>query len=369
MPSQFIHIEGIGLSASSRHPSWHTVEGVLAEAARAPGAKGHIVKPRPPHLLHGVEPLLVEPKVRAVAAEAVDAKGRRIRRDAVVMYALVASYPVPTKSVSGEALKDYLAWRTATLDWLKAMFGNHLASVVEHLDETHPHLHAVVVPGLDDNGRIDHRLHPGYAAREAARRIGSDHKQAERAYRTGMRGFQDDYATAVSARFGHERVGPRRRRLRRDALLARQGAVMVTTALSALTRGLIAQVPAPDPDTPLRPDVMKLRKLHEACAELSTQLQAGRPPDLNTLMAVIEDIDGRATAGTGASQQESWAADSWEDLNNDVGPNDCETSVDPEDDIDPEADPDWDMDPVEPGEDDPERGFPDEPTPDEDTSW
>ena len=369
MPSQFIHMDGIGLSASSRHPSWHTVEGVLAEAARAPGAKGHIVKPQPPHLLHGVEPLLVEPKVRAVAAEAVDAMGRRIRRDAVVMYALVASYPVPTTSVSGEALQDYEAWRTATLDWLKAMFGNHLASVVEHLDETHPHLHAFVVPGLDNDRRIDHRLHPGYAAREAARRTGSDHKQAERAYRTGMRGFQDDYATAVSARFGHERVGPRRRRLRRDALLARQGAVMVTTALSELTRRLMAHLPAPDPDTSLRPDVMKLHKLHEACAELSTQLQAGRPPDLDALMALIEDIDGRATTGTGASQQESWAADSWEDPNRDIEPPDCESEVDPDDDIDPEAGPDWDVDLVDPGEDDPEPDFPDEPAPDEDTSW
>lgn len=369
MPSQFIHIDGIGLSASSRHPNWHTVEGVLAEAARAPGAKGHIVKPRPPHLLHGVAPLLVEPKVRTVAAEAVDAKGRRIRRDAVVMYALVASYPVPTKSVAGEAWNDYEAWRTATLDWLKAMFGNHLASVVEHLDETHPHLHAFVVPGLDDDRRIDHRLHPGYAAREAARRIGSDHKQAERAFRAGLRGFQDSYATAVSVRFGHERVGPRRRRLRRDALLARQGAVMVTTALSELTRGLISQLPTPDPETPLRPEVMTLHKLREACAELSTQLQAGRPPDLDALMALIEDIEARATTGTGASQQETWEADSWEDLNNDIGPADCETEADPDDDIDPDADPEWDMDPADPGEDDPEQDFPGEPTPDEDTSW
>ena len=209
----------------------------------------------------------------------------------------------------------------------------------------------------------------GCVAREAARRIGSDHKQAERAYRTGMRGFQDDYATAVSARFGHERVGPRRRRLRRDALLARQGAVMVTTALSELTRGLMAHLPVPDPDTPLRPDVMNLHKLPEACAELSAQLQAGRPPDLDALMALIEDIDGRATTGTGASQQESWAADSWEDPNRDIEPPDCESEVDPDDDIDPEAGPDWDVDLVDPGEDDPEPDFPDEPAPDEDTSW
>src|SRR5690606_20238539 len=124
-------------------------------------------------------------------------------------------------------------------------------------------------PGLDENGRIDHGLHPGYAARNAARRKGVDHKGAERAYRAGMREFQDNYAKTVSATFGHARLGPRRRRLRRDAVLARRAAALVSAAMADVARGMACRQLVSNRAAQAGFDTTQLQKLSEACSSLS----------------------------------------------------------------------------------------------------
>lgn len=48
------------------------------------------------------------------------------------------------------------AWAVTTRDWIKSQYGDRLVSLHLHLDESTPHLHAVVVP-ITDDGRLSAR--------------------------------------------------------------------------------------------------------------------------------------------------------------------------------------------------------------------
>lgn len=322
MASQFLHLSGVGLTASHRHPAWHNVGDILAEAARAPGSTGHITRPRMPLLLHGLPPQEIEASVRTLADQAVDAKGRRIRRDAIVMYSIVASYPVKCSDLSAADRAEYLSWRQATLDWLNRCFGEQMMSAVEHLDESHPHIHVFVVPNLTGSGQIDHSRHPGYAARMIARSNSANRKEAERGYRAGMRDFQDAYERNVSSQFGHARIGPRRRRLRRDAVLARRSAALAAGALAELTHRLSDTLSRFETVLAADLEPAQLKLLAFACQEIEEQLQAGRPPDIARLEAFLVHPDN-----DGAPSDTGWDEDPHGE-NDDIGPDEFAVEYD-----------------------------------------
>jgi hypothetical protein len=48
------------------------------------------------------------------------------------------------------------AWTTASHKWLQSNYGNNIISAVVHLDETTPHIHAIVMP-LRDNGSLSYK--------------------------------------------------------------------------------------------------------------------------------------------------------------------------------------------------------------------
>ena len=48
------------------------------------------------------------------------------------------------------------AWARRAVDWLRATYGDNLASAVLHLDEATPHIHALVIPKRED-GKLDAR--------------------------------------------------------------------------------------------------------------------------------------------------------------------------------------------------------------------
>jgi len=163
----------------------------------------------------------VERFVLRHAEEARDAKGRKLRKDSPVMLAGVLSYPLAIADMNEGARADYAAWEKRTLRWLSGRYGDTLASVVRHEDETYPHLHFFIVPHLTGGKSLDFEaVHPGIAAREAEKRAGKSAKQANRAYCEAMRGLQDDFHAHVGLFHGHLREGPRRRRLSRGAYLA-----------------------------------------------------------------------------------------------------------------------------------------------------
>ena len=201
---QFVHI-----SVYSLHPPKKTSRGadrkwavrdVLAEASREPQACLHVPRPRPPNLLHGPSLGELEAEVGAIHARSTDAAGRRLRKDASVLLAGVASYP--------RGGIEYGYWKQCTLEWLQIEFGEHLRTVVEHTDETHPHLHFYVVN--PDGGNVKD-LHPGFRAAKGAQTA----KEQRLAYNTAMRAFQDRFWEHVAGPSGLARLGPGRQRMSR----------------------------------------------------------------------------------------------------------------------------------------------------------
>ena len=217
MAYQFLHIDTVARSVPKKAQSkrWGLSD-TLAEAARLDGACPHIDAPKPPKRVYGVPMSIVQTAVESRAVEARDAKGRKLRKDAPVMLAGVVSYPISMANLGGEHWPEYERWERKTLDWLASRFGDGLASVVRHTDETFPHLHFFIVPELGANGGLDLEAHhPGIAAREAAKRAGKDSKESNRAYCDAMRDLQNDFHRQVGLYYGHLREGPRRRRLTR----------------------------------------------------------------------------------------------------------------------------------------------------------
>lgn len=201
---QFVHI-----SVYSLHPPKKTSRGadrkwsvheVLAEASREPQACLHVPRPRPPKLLHGPSLAELEAEIGAIHARSTDAAGRRLRKDASVLLAGVASYP--------RGGIEYGYWKQCTLEWLQIDFGEHLRTVVEHTDEAHPHLHFYVVN--PDGGNVKD-LHPGFRAAKGAQTP----KEQRLAYNTAMRLFQDRFWEHVAGPSGLARLGPGRQRMSR----------------------------------------------------------------------------------------------------------------------------------------------------------
>lgn len=90
----------------------------------------------------------VEADVRAGLA------GQSPRKNAVLaMEAILTTSPEFFENASAEDKKKWLA---TSVDWLKREYGKNLVSAVLHLDETTPHLHAVILP-IDQRGRLNAR--------------------------------------------------------------------------------------------------------------------------------------------------------------------------------------------------------------------
>lgn len=82
--------------------------------------------------------------------------GLKFRKDAVVASELVLSAS-PDFFTDPDTLT---AWTRANLDWLRKTHGPNLVSCVLHLDESTPHLHAVIVPICKD-GKLANKRYWG----------------------------------------------------------------------------------------------------------------------------------------------------------------------------------------------------------------
>jgi hypothetical protein len=131
----------------------------------------------------------------------------------------VASWPELTAEVrrDSQAYARYLQWREATILWLERRWGDKLKTVVEHMDEKHPHVHYVIVPELDQDGRLRiGDIHEGYRAAAQCKAEGGSPRDEKKAYQEQMKRIQDDYHAKVAVKFGLTRLGPRRQRLSRE---------------------------------------------------------------------------------------------------------------------------------------------------------
>jgi hypothetical protein len=215
---QFIHLSSRGRTRARGEPAYSTIDGVIGEAVRAPGNAPHIAGPIEPAQIYGIDPLEVARQATELSYLARDRKGRRLKSDGVSLVAGVATYPMP-KADMGGFVSDrdvYQHWESQTLEFLQKEHGEALRCVLRHEDETHLHLHFYNLPTLAMDGRRNFRhAHPGRYARADAVERGLCPAACDAAYTNATKAYLDRYHVDVSRWFGHERAGPRRKRVDR----------------------------------------------------------------------------------------------------------------------------------------------------------
>lgn len=234
---QFVHVESYSRTppkaAESKNQktgkasgkAGRSVKWVVDEAIRDPGAIPHVEAPEAPTYLYG-EPLeQLEATCEAWAATMTDAKGRKLRKDALCLAAGVVSAP---HDIEPEA---WASFKAGALDWLKAKYGDDLRTVIEHTDESHPHLHFYCVP---QPGQRFETVHQGKAAAAEAKADGKPKGQQNQAYKAAMREFQDEFFDRVGIEHGFTRLGPGKRRLTREEWKLEQ--VQAAAAKAAIER-------------------------------------------------------------------------------------------------------------------------------------
>ena len=146
MTSQFLHLSSYGRKPNKKAKRWGCIAGVCAEGARLPHARKHVPFPAEPNVLHGVSPVEAGHIAQERALQARSPSGkRRLYKNGVALLAGVVSYPTLRATVADDPAEHdrYYAWVDATCAWLRAQFGEHLLSIVEHVDEQ-PLSHALL---------------------------------------------------------------------------------------------------------------------------------------------------------------------------------------------------------------------------------
>lgn len=212
MAYQFIHIEAYARVAGAGKAGGRNVGNVLAEADRKPGNCPHIDPEKladpacVPVRAYGLKLDKVEQEANKWAEQAKDAQGRALRKDGHCLLAGVVSMPNDTSP------EDWRKFRYDAIDWLKKEFGDRLRSVIEHRDESHPHLHFYCI---QEHGKGFASLHPGQQAARQAKAQGLKKGEQNEAYKNAMRDWQDKFSRDVGQHHGLTRIGPGQRRLTR----------------------------------------------------------------------------------------------------------------------------------------------------------
>jgi hypothetical protein len=245
MAFQFSRIEVF----SRKGKGGRSVGFVLDEVARVPAASLHVQAPGAPVVVFGLDPeavrVLHDERASSARQEVKGGKLRAIRADQNTLATVILSHPVTMEEYrsSPDIAAGVQAWERRSVAWLRAQYGDQLVSVIRHEDESHPHLHAYILP--DDPAMKAGPLHPGFLAKAAVTaagpRPGEDDKtlskRANAAYQDAMRRWLDDYHQKVGQPSGLLRLGPGKRHLTRAEWQAekRQAAALKETLAKAET--------------------------------------------------------------------------------------------------------------------------------------
>lgn len=235
---QFIHYEGYSLSGSTQKSKktggitkTRSVSEIIAETNRIRGNCPHIENPKPPIVILGQLEKL-EAVCQDWASNTKDALGRKLRKDAQCLLAGVISFPREREQKNPQ---DWEKFKARSIKYLERKYGDRLKCVVEHEDESHPHLHFYVVPRI---GEKFEDIHEGVKAQNAVKEKSKQYlkdnpKEKEPpkdlqkggqnlAYIQAMRLLQDEFYEKVGIYSGLARLGPGRRRLSRSEWKAEQ---------------------------------------------------------------------------------------------------------------------------------------------------
>ncbi|MBB9266210.1 plasmid recombination protein [Escherichia coli] len=218
--AQFIHIETYSKKSAKKadkknHSSdvrQTNVKGVLSEANRLDGFTSHIDVVEAPVIVFGcsideLELLVDEYHQNSYTIDKNNNK-KKLRSDASVLLAGVISLNKADSDIWEEYKKD-------AVEYLKKKYGKNLKCVIEHTDETNPHIHFYVVasPGENLNDFHDGKLAVSKLSKE-------EKKDQKTVYTKAMTIFQDDFYSSVSKKYGLDRLGekPRKRMSRKEYL-------------------------------------------------------------------------------------------------------------------------------------------------------
>lgn len=208
MAYQFIHVESYSRSSPKKGKNGgHSVASVVNEAIREPNSIPHVDNPKPPTYIYGKPLESLEATCEEWAASMTDAKGRKLRKDALCLAAGVVSMPEDTTP------EAWATFRADAVGHLQKKYGDRLQTVIEHTDESHPHLHFYVVPRLGERFEM---IHQGKLAAADVKREGGLKGAQNQAYKSAMRAYQDEFFEGVGIKNGLTRIGPGRRRLTRE---------------------------------------------------------------------------------------------------------------------------------------------------------
>lgn len=200
---------------------------IFDEVSRVPSASIHVQTPGAPIVVAGLDldalRALHDDRASSARQEVKGGKLRAIRSDQNTLATIILSHPATMEEYRSrpEVVAEVQAWEHRSVAWLRAQYGDQLVSVVRHEDESHPHLHAYILP--DDPAMKAGPLHPGFSAKAAVTaagpRPGEDDKamskRANAAYQAAMRRWLDDYHQKVGQPSGLTRMGPGKRHLTR----------------------------------------------------------------------------------------------------------------------------------------------------------
>jgi len=283
---QFAHIQTF---SSKRNKGGQSIQQVIDEATRVPEFSTHVEDPKPPRVLLGDPATFAADHAAHVTARSTRVrmadgteKTRAIRSDRHTMASIVMSYPVPHSAIRTDEDRAALArWEKRNLDWLREKYGDQVRVVLAHDDETHPHIHAWLLP--DDPDADATKLHPGKQAKKMveaqAKADGLEPREAvklgNRALKERMTGWQDEYHAAVGVPEGLTRSGPKRRRLSREQWKAEKATAVANSA--ALERAEVANAQAEEIEAKaqkVRDDIRKLRKVDGLLKDRDASLSA-----------------------------------------------------------------------------------------------
>jgi hypothetical protein len=242
MGPQFIRFDKYGQvgahckNSSKRKRSMHDI---AAEQVREPHACPHLKDPKPHILRYGCDPREAVAFANGLARQALDARGRHLRCDAPIILAGVVTWPEPLTAclADPEAMARWVAFRDETITWLGQYWGDHLMSVVEHVDEDQPHIQFVTVARLDTDRRLRlSSIHPGLRAEKLSAETGASKRDQRKAHQAAMELFQDTFYYDVASRHGLTRLGKKRQRLERHEWKAQKKAAKALAEAGRLQR-------------------------------------------------------------------------------------------------------------------------------------
>lgn len=208
----------------------NNLRSIIAEAKREPGnIPSTVISVADPILIYGTDLDTLENIAlnyyEKTKLKDKNGKEKKLRKDANIILAGVISL----NRENEELWEDY---KNDSIQFLKEKYGDRLKTIVEHIDEEHPHFHFYVVP---DVGEFFDLVHDGKRAAMKVRALNKPKGEQNTAYIKAMTAYQEDFFLKVASKYGLTKDGPKRARIGRDDYLKQKQEIKLLNKLRKQT--------------------------------------------------------------------------------------------------------------------------------------